>query len=132
MALPRGALADVVRAGERRALRGRWGPAAGGRGPRDLAHAGGDHPGDRQDLRAASGAPLGGRRARRARLPRLAARALEPAAGGTHVVTEETERGPLPWLLRWYLRGALHGAHQKWLESLARVAVGGPPAALAR
>ena len=52
---------------------------------------------------------------------------LEPAAGGTLVRTEETERGPLPWLLRWYLRGALHSAHQDWLESLARVATKGPP-----
>jgi uncharacterized protein YndB with AHSA1/START domain len=53
---------------------------------------------------------------------------LEPAAGGTLVRTEETERGPLPWVLRWYLRGALHAAHQDWLESLARVAVKGSPA----
>jgi hypothetical protein len=52
---------------------------------------------------------------------------LEPASGGTRVLTQETERGPLPWLLRWYLRGALHGAHQDWLESLGRVARNGPP-----
>ncbi len=39
----------------------------------------------------------------------------------------ETERGPLPWWLRWYLRGALHGAHQEWLESLERVVKNGPP-----
>ncbi len=30
---------------------------------------------------------------------------------------------------RWYLRGALHGAHQEWLEALGRVAVNGPPKA---
>jgi len=52
---------------------------------------------------------------------------LEPAAGGSRIVTEETERGPLPWLLRWYLRGALHGAHADWLTTLARVAASGPP-----
>ena len=52
---------------------------------------------------------------------------LEPASGGTRVLTQETERGPLPWLLRWYLRGALHGAHRDWLESLGRVARNGPP-----
>jgi hypothetical protein len=46
---------------------------------------------------------------------------LVPAAdGATRVITEETERGSLPWLLRWYLRGALHGAHRAWLEDLAR------------
>ena len=52
---------------------------------------------------------------------------LEPVSSGTRVLTQETERGPLPWLLRWYLRGALHGAHQDWLEGLARVARSGPP-----
>ena len=52
---------------------------------------------------------------------------LEPVPGGTLVLTKETERGPLPWLLRWYLRRALHGAHQEWLESLALVAKNGPP-----
>jgi hypothetical protein len=52
---------------------------------------------------------------------------LEPIARGTLVATKETERGPLPWLLRWYLRGALHGAHEEWLASLAHVAAGGPP-----
>ncbi len=48
---------------------------------------------------------------------------LDPApGGGTRVVTEETERGLVPSLLRWYLRGALHRAHQEWLEGLARAA----------
>jgi len=51
----------------------------------------------------------------------------EPVPGGTLVLTHETERGPLPWWLRWYLRGALHGAHQEWLESLERVVKNGPP-----
>jgi hypothetical protein len=52
---------------------------------------------------------------------------LKPVPGGTLVLTQETERGPLPWLLRWYLRGALHGAHQQWLENLEGVAKNGPP-----
>ena len=54
---------------------------------------------------------------------------LDADGTGTRLVTEETERGPLPWLLRWYLRGALHRAHQQWIESLARVAANGPPPA---
>jgi hypothetical protein len=49
---------------------------------------------------------------------------LEPAGNGTRVVTDETEKGPLPWVLRWYLRGALHRAHQEWLECLARASAG--------
>ncbi len=52
---------------------------------------------------------------------------LEPIPGGTLVLTHETERGPLPWLARWYLRGALQRAHQDWLESLEKVAKNGPP-----
>ena len=56
---------------------------------------------------------------------------LEPDGGGTRLVTEETERGPLPWLARWYLRGALHGAHEEWLASLARIAPTGEPPASA-
>lgn len=50
---------------------------------------------------------------------------LEPDGDGTRIVTEETERGPLPWLLRWYLRGAIHRAHDAWLDALARVAESG-------
>jgi len=53
---------------------------------------------------------------------------LDADGTDTHLVTEETERGPLPWLLRWYLRGALHRAHQQWIESLARIATTGAPA----
>ncbi len=52
---------------------------------------------------------------------------LEPSGSGTHIVTDETERGPLPFALRWYLRGALHRAHQQWIEALAAVAEKGPP-----
>jgi hypothetical protein len=53
---------------------------------------------------------------------------LEPSGSGTRVVTDETERGPLPFALRWYLRGALHRAHQAWIEALAAAAEKGPPA----
>ncbi len=55
---------------------------------------------------------------------------LDPTDTGTQLVTEETERGPLPWLLRWYLRGALHAAHQEWIESLGRIATTGAPPAV--
>ena len=54
---------------------------------------------------------------------------LEPAAVGCRVVTEETQRGWVPMLARWYLRGALHGAHEEWLASLARIAPTGEPPA---
>jgi uncharacterized protein YndB with AHSA1/START domain len=54
---------------------------------------------------------------------------VEPDGDGTRVVTEETERGPLPWLARWYLRSALHAAHEDWVASLARIAASGPPRA---
>jgi uncharacterized protein YndB with AHSA1/START domain len=52
---------------------------------------------------------------------------LEPSGSGTRIVTDETERGPLPFVLRWYLRGALHRAHQEWLEALGAVAAKGAP-----
>jgi uncharacterized protein YndB with AHSA1/START domain len=53
---------------------------------------------------------------------------VEPApGGGTHIVTDETERGPVPWLLRSTIRGKVHDAHQAWLESLGRVAAKGEP-----
>jgi uncharacterized protein YndB with AHSA1/START domain len=47
---------------------------------------------------------------------------LVPAGRGTRVVTVETERGPVPSLLGFYLRGALHDAHEEWLRGLAKVA----------
>jgi uncharacterized protein YndB with AHSA1/START domain len=47
---------------------------------------------------------------------------LEPTDGGTRIVTEETECGGLPSFLRFYLRSALHDAHQEWVESLGKVA----------
>ena len=48
---------------------------------------------------------------------------LAPTATGCHVVTEETQRGFLPSIGRWYIRGALHKQHQLWLEGLARVSI---------
>src|SRR5439155_18854944 len=124
VALPRRPLADVVQGEQQGRLRGRSVAAAGTRLARRVAHARRDDPRDGQCLRAAARARLGRRRDRRARLPRVAPRA-DPR--GTLVLTEETERGPLPWWLRWYLRGALHRAHQEWLESLEKVARNGPP-----
>ena len=49
---------------------------------------------------------------------------LHPPDDGrrTLFVTEETQRGIVPWLARWYLTPALHRWHQRWLEGLARAA----------
>jgi len=52
---------------------------------------------------------------------------IEPAAGGCHVVTEETQRGIVPSLGRWFLRRGLLVQHQRWLEGLARMAARGVP-----
>ncbi len=53
---------------------------------------------------------------------------LLPSASGCRVVTEETQRGIVPSLGRWFLRRGLLTQHQRWLEGLARVAPGGMPA----
>jgi hypothetical protein len=47
---------------------------------------------------------------------------LEQAVDGVWVITEETQNGPLPRLLRFYLKPTLYKNHQKWVESLRRVA----------
>ncbi len=53
---------------------------------------------------------------------------LLPSGRGTRVVTVETERGPLPTVLDFYLNGALHDAHEEWLRSLrAEVDQATPP-----
>jgi hypothetical protein len=52
---------------------------------------------------------------------------LEPAAVGCRVVTEETQRGLVPMLARWYLRRMLLRGHQGWLEDLRRMAESGDP-----
>jgi uncharacterized protein YndB with AHSA1/START domain len=52
---------------------------------------------------------------------------LEPAGAGCRVLTEETQRGWLPRLARWYLRRMLARGHRGWLEDLRRVAESGDP-----
>jgi hypothetical protein len=52
---------------------------------------------------------------------------IERTAAGCRVVTEETQRGIVPSLARWYLRRGLLTQHQRWLEGLARAAVAGMP-----
>jgi hypothetical protein len=53
---------------------------------------------------------------------------IVPSASGCRVVTEETQRGIVPSVGRWFLRRGLLTQHQRWLEGLARVAPGGMPA----
>jgi len=56
---------------------------------------------------------------------------LESGGAGCRVITEETQRGWLPTLARWYLRRMLVRGHQGWLEDLRRMAQSGePPPAL--
>ena len=52
---------------------------------------------------------------------------LEPRDGGTHIVTEETQRGWGIALVKPALRPLMVRFHQRWLEGLARVAVNPPP-----
>ncbi len=52
---------------------------------------------------------------------------LEPRGAGCRVVTEETQRGWVPALARWYLRRMLVRGRQGWLEDLRRVAERGDP-----
>jgi uncharacterized protein YndB with AHSA1/START domain len=49
---------------------------------------------------------------------------IEPKDGGCLVVTEETQQGFVPRVLRFFLRGGLLKWHQRWLEGLAKVASG--------
>jgi hypothetical protein len=44
---------------------------------------------------------------------------LTPEGGGTRVVTEETQAGPVPAVGRWWLRRSLLRWHQLWLAGLA-------------
>ena len=55
----------------------------------------------------------------------LGSRVVWRMLGATIRVTVGRSRGGCAG----YLRGALHGAHQEWLEALGRVAVNGPPKA---
>ena len=53
---------------------------------------------------------------------------LEEMDAGCRVITEETQRGLLPLVARWYLRRMLLRGHRGWLEDLRRVAEAGDPA----
>ena len=52
---------------------------------------------------------------------------LEPTPRGCRVITEEVQRGAVPWIARWYLRPALLKWHQRWLEGLVERAATGLP-----
>ncbi len=52
---------------------------------------------------------------------------IESTPNGCRVVTEETQRGTLPSLLRVLLRPLLRFTQVRWLDDLARVAVKAPP-----
>ena len=47
---------------------------------------------------------------------------VEPTPTGSRVITEETQRGVGPSLLRWLLRPLLLYSQRRWLADLARVA----------
>lgn len=47
---------------------------------------------------------------------------IEPTADGCRVITEETQRGVIPSLLRFLLRPLLLYSQRRWLADLARVA----------
>ncbi len=50
---------------------------------------------------------------------------LTPTPTGCLLVTEATQRDPVPWLLRLYLRPALLRWHQRWLQGIAARAEAG-------
>jgi len=52
---------------------------------------------------------------------------IEPHPHGCRVVTEETELGLLPRLLRFILQSAVPFSHQLWLQRLSKNAIQGPP-----
>ena len=52
---------------------------------------------------------------------------IQPTPAGCRVITEETQRGIVPSLGRWFLRRGLLTQHQRWLEGLACVAKAGAP-----
>src|SRR5262249_49852268 len=55
---------------------------------------------------------------------------LEPTARGTHLVTEETQRGAAVRVPRPLITRGLLPFHQRWLEGLARAAALGHPDAV--
>ena len=54
---------------------------------------------------------------------------LKAQAGGTYVVTEETQKGWGITLVKPVLRPTMVRVHQRWLEGLSKVAAEGPPPA---
>jgi len=44
-----------------------------------------------------------------------------------HVITEEVQKGMLPFVGQYFLNKSLHENHQKWLEGLAMMSKRGPP-----
>lgn len=48
---------------------------------------------------------------------------IQPAPGGCHVVTEETQHGLVARVGRWIYPDRMELWHQRWLEGLAQVAV---------
>jgi hypothetical protein len=50
---------------------------------------------------------------------------IEPTPGGCRVITEEAQRGLLPFFLRSYTRGVLLTSHQEWLRALKELAEAG-------
>ncbi len=45
----------------------------------------------------------------------------------TRIITEETQSGPVPRIIGWYLRRRLLKKHQEWLDGLSRMARTGDP-----
>ena len=45
---------------------------------------------------------------------------LSPSSGGTRVITQETQRGPLPRLTAPLLRRVMHAGHDAWLRGIER------------
>jgi hypothetical protein len=52
---------------------------------------------------------------------------IEKTGDECRVITEETQRGIIPSLGRYFLARGLEREHQKWLEGLARMVQGGLP-----
>jgi hypothetical protein len=52
---------------------------------------------------------------------------VEPTATGCRVITEETQRGLIPSLLRFVLRSLLSFTQERWLAALVAAATSGRP-----
>ena len=53
---------------------------------------------------------------------------IERRGQRTRIVTEETQRGIIPFVGQLYLRRAIARQHQRWVDELARRAASGLPA----